>query len=165
MAERGEKLFRQLGCGGCHGPGANVRAPMLNGLYNSAVPIQLPGGATRVITADQRYIHDAILMPEQEIAAGYKPIMPTFKNQVDEVEVLELIEYIKSLNTANGGRNSSAAEPSSPGGGKSIPDTAPLASPARSTARPDTAPLASPNQPRNAIRDSDTAAGEARRNR
>jgi cytochrome c oxidase subunit 2 len=144
MAERGEKLFRQLGCGGCHGPGASVRAPMLDGLYNSAVPIQLPGGATRVITADQRYIHDAILLPEQEIAAGYKPIMPTFRNQVTESEVLELIEYIKSLNTSNGGRNSSAAVPSSPG--KGLPDTAPLAYPKKAVAPPDTASLAETSQ-------------------
>jgi len=141
MAERGEKLYRQLGCGGCHGPGANVRAPMLNGLYGSAVPIELPGGSTRVITADQRYIHDAILAPEQEIAAGYKPIMPTFKNQLDEVEVLEIIEYIKSLDTSNGGRNSAAAEPSNPG--RPRPDTAPQASPRGTTSPPDTAPLAS----------------------
>jgi cytochrome c oxidase subunit 2 len=147
MAERGEHLFRQLGCGGCHGPGANVRAPMLNGLYGSSAPIQYPDGSTRVIVADQRYIHDAILLPESEIAAGYKPIMPTFKNQLDETEVLELIEYIKSLSTANGGRNSAAAEPSNPG--TSRPDTAPLASPGKSTASPDTAPLASKSRFRN----------------
>jgi cytochrome c oxidase subunit 2 len=163
MAERGEKLFRQLGCGGCHGPGANVRAPMLNGLYNSSVPIQLPGGATHVIVADQRYIHDSILLPEQEIAAGYKPIMPTFKNQIDESEVLELVEYIKSLDTANGGRNSSAAEPSSPGQGQ--PDTAPLASPKQSTTPPDTAPLAEASQTRDTSTNEDRAVGNARKGR
>lgn len=163
MAERGEKLFRELGCGGCHGPGANVRAPMLNGLYNSSVPIQLPGGATRVIVADQRYLHDAILLPEQEIAAGYKPIMPTFKNQINESEVLELVEYIKSLNTANGGRNSSAAEPSSPGKGQ--PDTAPLASPFKSFAPPDTASLAETSQTRDTSADENRAVGNARKGR
>lgn len=147
MAERGEKLFRQLGCGGCHGPGASVRAPLLNGLYGSAVPIQLPGVTTRVITADQRYIHDAILLPEQEIAAGFTPIMPTFKNQLDEAQVMELIEYIKSLGTSNGSRNPSSAVPSNPA--RPQPDTAPLASPSRNTDAPDTAPLASIGTPRN----------------
>lgn len=164
MAQRGEKLYRELGCGGCHGPSSSVRAPMLDGLYGSAVPIELPSGATKVITADQRYIHDAILLPEQEIAAGYKPIMPTFKNQVTEVEVLELIEYIKSLNTSNGGRNPSSAVPSSPTGVGTRPDTAPLASPPSSGARSDTSPLASPNQPRDTTLEADRASA-AERNR
>ncbi len=144
MAERGEKLFRQLGCAGCHGPGSSVRAPMLNGLYGSAVPIQLPNnGGTKVVQADNRYILDSILLPEQEIAAGFKPIMPTFKNQLKQEEALELLEYIKSLSNANGGRNSSAAEP--PAIGKPAPDNKPLAGP--STPRPMNAPLANPSQP------------------
>ena len=31
--------------------------------------------------------------------AGFRPIMPTFQNQLDEEQVLELIAYIKSLGT------------------------------------------------------------------
>jgi cytochrome c oxidase subunit 2 len=127
MAERGEKLFRQLGCGGCHGPGANVRAPVLTGLYGSSVPLEMPGGTTKVIKADARYIMDSILLPEKEVAAGYKPIMPTFKNQIKSEEVAQLLEYIKSLGTSNGGRNAAAAEPSEPG--VAPPINAPLASP------------------------------------
>lgn len=142
MAARGEKLFRELGCGGCHGPGASVRAPMLNGLYNNPVPIQLPDGSTKVITADTRYIMDSILLPEQEIAGGFKPIMPTFKNQINQEEVLLLTEYIKSLGTANGGRNSAAAEPVSPGVGNKMNTT--LASP--KTPRPVNEPLAGATQ-------------------
>jgi cytochrome c oxidase subunit 2 len=161
MAQRGEKLFRQLGCGGCHGPGSSVRAPLLNGLYMSSVPIQYPNGSTRVIVADQRYIHDAIILPEQEIAGGFKPIMPTFKNQVDESEVLELIEYIKSLSTSNGGRNSSAAEPSNPGKGE--PDIAPLASPKSKIEVPDTAPLASQSQPQDTSTTEDSTTGASRK--
>ena len=138
MAARGEKLFRQLGCGGCHGAGASVRAPHLEGLYGSSVPLQIPGGGTRVIQADSRYIMDSILLPEQEIAAGYQPIMPTFKNQIKQEEVVQLLEYIKSLGTANGGRNSAAAVPSEPGVERPINDT--LASPRRE--RPINEPLA-----------------------
>ncbi len=144
MAARGEKLFRELGCGGCHGPGASVRAPMLNGLYNKPVPIQLPDGSTKVITADARYIMDSILLPEQEIAGGYKPIMPTFKNQINQEETLLLTEYIKSLGTANGSRNSAAAEPAMPGVAASENTT--LASP--STSRPVNEPLAGATQKR-----------------
>ena len=145
MAQKGEELFRKLGCGGCHGPGSSVRAPMLNGLYGSAHSIELPGGGTKVIEADNRYIIDSIMLPEQEVAAGFKPIMPTFKNQIKQEELMQLLEYIKSISNANGSRNSSAAEP--PAIGQPRPDNAPLASPGWRRAEPDRAPLASPSQP------------------
>ena len=118
---------------------------MLNGLYNSPVPIQLPDGSTKVITADARYIMDSILLPEQEIAGGFKPIMPTYKNQITHEETLLLTEYIKSLGTAGGGRNSTAAEPVLPGVAASENTT--LGSP--STSRPVNEPLAGATQTRN----------------
>jgi cytochrome c oxidase subunit 2 len=106
----GEQLFRELGCTGCHGANSNVRAPNLEGLYGKPKAVQLPdeGNRTRVITADNRYIHDAIILPEKEIAAGYKPIMPTYRNRVSEEDVLKLIDYIRSLSTSNGTSNGSA---------------------------------------------------------
>ncbi len=54
LAAEGEKLFRGLGCSGCHGEGGSVRAPSLDGLYGRPVPLQ----SGRVVTADDRYIRD-----------------------------------------------------------------------------------------------------------
>lgn len=106
VAAEGERLFRQYGCSGCHGLNSSVRAPLLNGIYGKPVAIEDPNtGKTRVITADQRYIHDSVLLPEQEIAAGYKPIMPSFRGRLSEADVLKLIDYIKSLSTTNGTSN------------------------------------------------------------
>src|SRR6185312_3127958 len=65
MAEAGEKLFRSYGCSGCHGPNATVRAPLLDGVFGHPVPLQ--GGA--VVTADERYIRDSILLPKSQVAA------------------------------------------------------------------------------------------------
>jgi len=138
LAQQGEQLFRELGCGGCHGPGSNVRAPMLDGVYNNPVPLQEPGGGTKVIIGDERYIHDSIVNPEQEVAAGYKPIMPSFRGQLDEPKIRLLVEYIKSLSTATGGRAGGSKENVLPSAPKA--ETAPLA--AKPQARPDTAPLA-----------------------
>jgi len=39
MAQRGEALFRQLGCSGCHGANAAVHAPKLEGLFGKPVPL------------------------------------------------------------------------------------------------------------------------------
>ena len=108
FASAGERLFRDLGCTGCHGPNASVRAPSLEGIYNQNVAIQIPGQGNQVVRADYRYLHDSIILPEKEIAAGYEPIMPSFKGCLEEKEVIELIDYIKSLSTSNGTSNGAA---------------------------------------------------------
>ena len=38
--------------------------------------------------------------------AGYQPLMPTFQGLVTEEDVLQLIEYIKSLGGKSGGEAS-----------------------------------------------------------
>jgi len=105
LATAGERLFRKLGCTGCHGPNASVRAPSLEGIYDQNVAIQVPGEGNQVIKADYRYLHDSIILPEKEIASGYQPIMPSFKGRATEEEVIQLIDYIKSLGTSNGTGN------------------------------------------------------------
>ena len=93
MAQRGEALFRELGCSGCHGADAAVHAPMLEGLYGKPVP--LSNG--RFAIADERYLRDSILDPAAQVAAGYQPIMPSFAGMVSEEQILDLIAYIESL--------------------------------------------------------------------
>ena len=73
--------------------GSAVRAPPLEGLYGSRVP--LSDGST--VTADDRYLHDAIVLPDRQIVAGYAPIMPSFSGQIGEDDLLMLMAYIKSL--------------------------------------------------------------------
>ena len=58
--------------------------------------------------ADDRYIRDSIYLPQKEIRAGFKPIMPTFKGRISESEVLQIIDYIKSLQDSNGTSNGSS---------------------------------------------------------
>lgn len=89
----GEALFRQVGCSGCHGAASTVHAPSLAGLYGSPVPLQ----SGEVVTADDQYLRDSILLPQSQIAAGYPPIMPTFQNVLSEEQVLKIVAYLKSL--------------------------------------------------------------------
>ena len=93
LAERGKRLFNQLGCSGCHSDNSKVHAPPLVGLAGSLVPLS----DGRIVTADDQYIHDSIMLPNQDVAAGYDPIMPTFGNLIDEEQVIQLQAYIKSL--------------------------------------------------------------------
>ena len=46
---------------------------------------------------DENYIRESIINPTAKLVKGYKPLMPTYKGQVTEDEVIQLIGYIKSL--------------------------------------------------------------------
>ena len=98
MSIAGEQLFRRLGCSGCHGANATVRAPLLEGVYGHPVPLE--GGA--FVTADERYIRDSILLPQSQVVAGYKPVMPTFQGHISEDELLKVITYIKAIGKNEG---------------------------------------------------------------
>jgi len=95
-AQRGEKLFQDLGCNTCHRSDALARCPELGGLFGR--PVQLQSGQT--VTADEAYIRESILDPGAKVVAGYENIMPTFKGLVTEESILDLIAYIRSLTPA-----------------------------------------------------------------
>jgi len=89
----GEKKFRQLACHTCHIDKPDARGPSLVGVFGE--PVRLQNG--RTVTVDEMYIRESILNPNAKIAAGYRPVMPTFKGQIDEVGLLQITAYIKSL--------------------------------------------------------------------
>ncbi len=93
MADAGSKLYEQLACITCHGTG---KGPSLAGIYGQTV--KLIDGTS--VVADEAYIRESVLYPAAKIVMGYKPIMPTFKGQVTEEQLLQLIAYIKSLRPA-----------------------------------------------------------------
>jgi cytochrome c oxidase subunit 2 len=94
LASGGEKLFADLACNTCHRPDAQGRGPVLQGLFGKTVTLQ----SGESVVADEAYIRESILMPAAKITAGYQPIMPTFQGLVTEEQLLQLIEYVKSLN-------------------------------------------------------------------
>lgn len=93
LVSAGKRLFDSYGCSGCHGRSTNVRAPPLEGLYGQVVPLQ--DGTS--VAADDAYIRDSILEPKKQIAAGYRPVMPSFAGAISESELTQLVAYIKSL--------------------------------------------------------------------
>jgi cytochrome c oxidase subunit 2 len=97
LSKDGERLFTQFGCAGCHGPNPGIRAPGLDGLYGKPVP--LADGT--VTLADERYIHDSIVNPGQEVVAGYKNVMPSYKGFLKETQLLALVAYIRALGQGN----------------------------------------------------------------
>jgi cytochrome c oxidase subunit 2 len=100
LASSGAQLFQQLACHSCHRPEAQGRGPLLDDVFGKAV--KLADGST--VVADESYIRESILDPQAKIVAGYEaPVnMPSFRGQVDEDQLLQLIAYLKSLGGAPG---------------------------------------------------------------
>jgi cytochrome c oxidase subunit 2 len=93
LALEGRKVFLKYRCISCHSADENARAPVLEELFGRRV--QLRDG--RRVLADEDYIRESIYDPGAKIVAGYENIMPTFKGQVSEEEIYQLIAFIKSL--------------------------------------------------------------------
>jgi cytochrome c oxidase subunit 2 len=96
LAAEGGRLYHQVGCAGCHEPGATsvptIHAPLLDGLYGK--PVALQDGT--VVTADEQYLRDSILLPNAQIAAGYAPVMPTYQGRLSPEQVNALVAYLVS---------------------------------------------------------------------
>jgi cytochrome c oxidase subunit II len=103
LQQRGEALFTQLACVTCHLTDGTGRGPSLEGLYGSQVT--LDSGA--VVTADESYLRESILMSQAKTVKGYERLMPTFQGLINEEGMAALIEYIKSMQAA-GNRVASA---------------------------------------------------------
>jgi cytochrome c oxidase subunit II len=95
LASAGAKLFQDLACNTCHRPDAQGRGPVLEGLFGKTQSL-LSGES---IVVDEAYLRESILQPAAKITAGFQPIMPAFQGLVSEEQLLELIEYVKSLQT------------------------------------------------------------------
>ena len=54
--------------------------------------------------SDEAYVRESILSPMAKVVAGYEPVMPTFQGLVTEDQVLQLVEYIKSIGPRPGTR-------------------------------------------------------------
>jgi len=107
MAAEGRKLFQKLQCVSCHSADAGARAPVLENLFGSTVHLQ----DGRTAPADDSYIRESVLDPDAKIVAGFQPIMPSYKGQIDEEEIAQLTAFIKSLRPGQTPKRNEDAEP------------------------------------------------------
>jgi cytochrome c oxidase subunit 2 len=97
--QQGKDLFEnKLGCASCHAGGPDQRGAKLENIYGHDV--KLVGGQTVKVTDE--YIRNSILNPSSQVVEGFQPIMPTFKGQVTEEQLVSLVAYIKSLSGVTG---------------------------------------------------------------
>ncbi|MEX2317050.1 MAG: cytochrome c oxidase subunit II [Pirellulales bacterium] len=89
----GERLFAQFRCQQCHQAGSEMRSPPLEGLFGARVAL----ADGRAVTADDAYLRESIVDPLAKITAGFQPLMPTYAGQLNEEQLFQLIDYLKSL--------------------------------------------------------------------
>jgi cytochrome c oxidase subunit 2 len=107
MALKGRQLFQKLQCVTCHHTEAGNRGPNLEELYGRRV--ELEGGRTAI--ADETYLRESVLFPANKVRAGYRPIMPTYKEQVNEQELVQVIAFLKGLRQGQTPARVERAEP------------------------------------------------------
>jgi mono/diheme cytochrome c family protein len=89
----GRQLFLKLQCVNCHTAKPDARAPVLEGLYGTRVPLK--GGGVEV--ADEAYIRESILKPREKVVEGWEPIMPSYEGKVTAEELNSLVQFVRSL--------------------------------------------------------------------
>lgn len=94
-AARGEALAEAQGCRQCHTiDGSPGSGPTWKGVAGSTRPL----ASGEEVVADDTYLFNSIVDPPIQVVEGYEPNMPTFfAEQLDEQQITDLVEYIKSL--------------------------------------------------------------------
>jgi len=98
MAAMGGALFNTSGCPTCHivdtsGDPSVMVGPPLYAVFKREV--ELEGG--KRIVADGDYLRRSVLEPMAQIVRGYEALMPTYEGRLSQIEVLQLVAYLKSL--------------------------------------------------------------------
>ena len=91
MVQIGQALFTTYRCMGCHAEGTAF--PPVAGKYGKRVNVE--GGDP--VLFDDDYIRESIYAPNAKVAAGYRAVMPGYKDRITEDEVKQIILYIRSL--------------------------------------------------------------------
>lgn len=92
--EAGAVVYKKYGCKQCHTiDGASSTGPTFKGLFGHVQALQ--GGGS--VTVDENYVRESVLEPNAKVAAGFEPVMPTFKGRMRDKELNVLIEYVRSL--------------------------------------------------------------------
>ncbi len=94
----GKRLMEKNGCVVCHSSdGTKIVGPTYKGVYGHKVMV-VTNGKEREILADDEYIKRSIYEPDADVVKGYnKGMMVSYKTQLNDADVANIIEYLKSI--------------------------------------------------------------------
>jgi cytochrome c oxidase subunit 2 len=92
--EHGKKIYETKLCVTCHSlDGAKLVGPSWKGLYGRRG--KLVDGSE--YDANDEYIKHSILKPADQIVEGYQPVMPPYEGQLNDKDIADVIEFMKTL--------------------------------------------------------------------
>jgi cytochrome c oxidase subunit 2 len=94
----GRDIMLQIGCNACHTTDGTTRVgPSYLGLFGSETTV-ITNGKERKVMADEEYIRKSILDPNADVVQGFnKGLMLSYKDQLSDEEITQIIEYIKTI--------------------------------------------------------------------
>lgn len=94
----GKRLMEKNGCVVCHSSdGTKIVGPSYKGVYGHKLTV-VTDGKEREIVADDEYIKRSIYDPNADIVKGYnKGMMVSYKAQLNDKDIANIIEYLKTL--------------------------------------------------------------------
>lgn len=94
----GMEVYRSIGCAACHSTdGSKLTGPSFKGVFGHEVTV-VTAGKERNVTVDEAYIRKSILEPNADLVKGFNAnLMQTYKGQLTDQEINDLIDYIKTL--------------------------------------------------------------------
>lgn len=94
----GLKVLRNNACTSCHSlDGSKLVGPTFQNLYGEPRQVIVDGQEITMV-ADSAYIYTAIIDPDKELVKGYGArLMRSYKNVIPHEDIVDLINYFKSL--------------------------------------------------------------------
>jgi len=94
----GFAIVKKNGCLACHSiDGSKLVGPTWKGLFGKTETVK-SGGKTREQIVDSTYVLNSIYNPNDDIVKGYqKGLMLSYKNELTEDDIGEIIEFMKTL--------------------------------------------------------------------
>jgi cytochrome c oxidase subunit 2 len=129
LFERGARIYARATCISCHSTDGTLiggGGPTFKDIWGHEAHVTV-GGQTQTVTVNEDYVRESILYPMAKIVVGFPAVMPSFKGQLSDDEILALIEFIKSRAAGYVPPPTSTSAPGATSGPASAPASAPAA--------------------------------------
>ncbi len=95
----GYLLIRNTGCIACHSlDGTKLVGPSFRNIFGRERSV-MEGGKEVKVRADENYLHNSIINPDQQVVTGFsKGLMKSYKDVLKEEDIKTIIDYFKTLN-------------------------------------------------------------------
>jgi cytochrome c oxidase subunit 2 len=95
----GLTLMKQNACITCHSlDGSKIIGPSFKGIYGHEVEVITETGEEKTVMVDDEYIKNSLYEPNKEVVKGFnKGMMISYKEQLNEEQVRQITEFIKTL--------------------------------------------------------------------